>query len=477
MKYRSDDIVKSCRRLESGIRLGREGALACQYTAIASPIFWTADQLANTTITKDMIVEKRKWLFEALNDDHSDVTCKRCHMVRTKRFADVSFTKLGQIDLAANTICNLRCNYCGFTHSNWFFQSKYDDLGILKVFTPEDAGWDAVVDFNGGEPSILPNLDEYLDFFASRRIRIRFITNAVVFKQSVYDGLANGSIQWAVTSLDAGTPSTFLGMKERDYYLRVLENLTRYAHAGSQGGGMLAVKYIFCQDNCSDDDIAGFVYAMLAIRPQQIWLTFDFCHIYKDYDYRNESAAYAKMYNMFRKHGITPVHYTTGHLAAVCQEGKNLLKRTLNELESITPDGHPTELKLKNFRSEESREDVQTPAFYTTPLRIAHNAQTVEPWSLNGKTVLIAPACFMSVDILSNPDIKASGILGFLDRDKVIRNKLIQGYSIYGHESVADLNPDYVLVVAPGQHRADIAQDLAKHIDTKKIIVYEGNEL
>jgi len=378
--YRSEDLVKSCPRLESGLRLGIEGVRACQLGAFASPIFWSADEAAQIKITKEMIVEKRKWLFGLLNDEESDITCSLCHMVRRKRFADVDFTQLGQIDLAATTLCNLRCKYCNSTIHNWFFESKYDDLAILREFRPLDVQWDSAVDFNGGEPSLLKNLDEYLDFFSSRRIQVRFMTNGVKFHQSVFDGLADGSIHWVVTSLDAETPSTYLRLKQRDYYLQVLENLTRYAYAGSQNGGRLAVKYIFCSDNCSDDDIAGFTYAMLAIRPHQIWLTFDFVPLQdhpihakhlRNYDYSKDVAAYAKMHALMKKHGLNPVNYTESHLAAVCQQGKTLLDQVQQTTEMASSAQAAPELILNDFRRKESTARIrQTPFFIVSPLRI-----------------------------------------------------------------------------------------------------------
>ena len=49
----------------------------------------------------------------------------------------------------------------------------------------------------------------------------------------------------------------------------VLENIARYSEAGSKGGGNCAVKYIFHEDNSNDDDMLGFCYAMLALRPQE----------------------------------------------------------------------------------------------------------------------------------------------------------------------------------------------------------------
>ena len=312
-------------------------------------------------------------------------------------------------------------------------------------------------------------MNEYLDYFASRRIRVRFMTNGVKFHQSVYDGLVNGSIQWVCTSVDAGTPSTYLRIKKRDHYLQVLENLTRYAYAGSQGGGMLAIKYIFCNDNCSDDDIAGFVYAMLAIRPHQVWLTFDFSVFLGqradtqdvgDYDFSKDIAAYVKMYSLLKKHGIQAVHYTTGHLALVSLQGKTLLNRVLKEIEANVPTSYPVDLILENFRQKEPTETIRTASFHTSPLRITHPDQTAGAWSLLGKRVLLAPACPQSIALLSDSEIRTSLLLGFLDRDRAVQGKTIQEIAIHGYEALPDLAPDVILVASPLQHQDDIVRKL-----------------
>ncbi|MGC8490160.1 MAG: radical SAM protein [Syntrophobacteraceae bacterium] len=474
MKYRADDIVKSCRRLESGLRFGPDGIRACTLGAFAAPFYWTAEEASRLTITKEMIVEKRKWLFDLLNNNQNelDFDCKHCQMVVAKRFADVQFTRVGQIDHAATSLCNLRCKFCGFTHLDLFIQSKYDDLAILRQFTTEDIEWDSVVDFNGGEPTLLPNVDEYLDYFASRRIRVRFMTNGVKFHQSVYDGLANGCIQWVCTSVDAGTPSTYMRIKKRDHYLQVMENLTRYAHAGSRDGGMLAIKYIFCNDNCSDDDIAGFSYAMLAIRPRQVWLTFDFSRVIGlqadsenlgDYDFSRDIAAYAKMYNLLKKHGIDPVHYTTGHLALVSVQGRILLDRVMKEIERTAPANSQPDILIRDFRHQEEMSQLRITRFDTLPLRIFGDAHDAAPWSLRGKQVLLAPACPKAVALLSDPEIQAGRLLGFLDRDRMIHGKSIQGMTIHGYEAISSLAPDVIIVASPPQHQADIVGKLAAY--------------
>lgn len=334
-------MVKSCPKLENGLRLGQEGIHACQLGPFSSPIYWTADEASQTTITREMIIEKRKWIFDLLNDDYSDTPCKHCHMVVTKPLAEVRFDQLGHIDLAATTTCNLRCAFCGYTHHNSFAEAKYDALAVLRLFSTEDVVWDAAVDFNGGEPTLLKDFDNYIEYFASRRIRVFLYTNGVVFRQSVYDGLENGTIRWVCISLDAGTATTYERLKKSNRFSVVIDNVARYSQAGAKGSGQVAVKYIFSEGNCCDDDVLGFSYAMLAVRPQEVWLTFDFdplcnlpgdCTDFGGHDYTPHVGAYAKTYSMLEKYGFPPVHFPEKHLAVVSLQGKLLLQAAKDEI-------------------------------------------------------------------------------------------------------------------------------------------------
>ena len=189
-EYKPNDLVKSCRKLESGLRFGQEGLHACQLGPFSAPLYWTGDDMADMEITKSMIVEKRRELFDKLNDDHSDVVCKECHMVKTKLYKDVDFTKIGHVDLAAASACNIRCNYCAYTVYNSFAKSKYDAYAILKEFSSEDSTWDAAVDFGGGEPTILQDFNKYIEYFRTRGIRIQSLlwstTKVGYYKMSVH---------------------------------------------------------------------------------------------------------------------------------------------------------------------------------------------------------------------------------------------------------------------------------------------------
>ncbi len=483
-------LVKSCSKLESGLRLGQEGIHACQLGPFSSPIYWTAEEAACTTITKDMIAEKRQWIFDLLNDDHSETACKHCHMVVTKPLKDVRFDQLGHIDLAATTICNLRCTFCGYTQHDSFADAKYDALEVLRLFTPEDVVWDAAVDFNGGEPTLLRDFDDYIDYFASRRIRVFLYTNAVIYRQSVYDGLANGTIRWLCASLDAGAPSTYDRLKKSKRFTGVLETITRYAHAGNLGGGQVSVKYIFCQENSGDDDVVGFTYAMLAVRPQEVWLTFDFdplcnlpgdCTDFGGHDYAPLVTAYAKTYLMLEKHGLEAIHFPEKHLAVVSLQGKMLLKLAKTEIARLRKETSSTasQLYLKDFRSStvavaQGTAPANTTELAVSPLRIRPPGQDWQTVSLIGKRLALAPACTMARQLLAHSDLANAEIVGFFDRDAVLHGKQIDGMEVFPYAALSSLAPDLVIVAAPKHHRYNIAHTVSGSLgETSTIAVFE----
>ena len=51
-KFNPNDTVKSCYKLESGLRLGQEGIHACQLGPFSSPIFFTENEASQRKITK-----------------------------------------------------------------------------------------------------------------------------------------------------------------------------------------------------------------------------------------------------------------------------------------------------------------------------------------------------------------------------------------------------------------------------------------
>jgi hypothetical protein len=471
--FAADQIVKTCPKLESGLYLSVKGLSACTRGALSPPVFCDSDRLNQEDIRKDMIIDCRRHYVAMLNERHSNIDCKNCLMIENKKYGDIVFSQLGHIDLQHYSMCNLRCRYCNYTRNNVHVKPQYDALKILRLFDKDDVLWNAHVDFAGGEPTLLPDLEEYLEFFRTRRIRVLMHTNAVRFHQAIYDGLCDGSIYWVTTSLDAGTPSTFKSLRGGDRYLQVLENLCRYAAAGSRGKGMLAVKYIFCDSNCGPDDIAGFGYTMLAIRPQKVWLTLDFSPLLlkeKSHDYTRQIEAYAKMYLLLKQHGIDAFHYYQEAIGTVSREGRDIMERIHSVIREQNGRRSTTDsdLLIKDHRKRVAvLQAVKVDRFLTRPLRLeTDGCQSVE-WSLAGKRILLAPACAQTERLLHDEDIRRADWIGLLDRNPIQHGKMIRGVKIHGYEEIPALNADYILVASSDKHKTDILESIALNVKKK----------
>lgn len=464
LSFKPDDIVKSCRKLEAGLRFGQEGISACALGPFQSPIYWTAKEAAEKTITKDMIIDRRREVFDMLNDDHSVTSCKGCQMVELKPFKEVDFSRLGHIDFSETSMCNIRCDYCYYTKADAFNKSNFDSLEVLKEFSPDDVLWDSAVDFGGGEPTILKNFDESIDYFKSRGTRVFLYTNAAKYSQAAYDGVLNGNISWLCVSLDCGTPSTYLKTKLRDYFSRVMDNLFKYVEASRKGHGNVSVKYIFTENNCGEDDITGFTYAMKALQPDKIWLTFDFeptkgldadSDDFGEFDYSKLIEAYAKLYLMLKKHGMNPGHFEENHLSQVSKQGQILLQKVRDEIDKL--EEKSPQISEQVVSSNEPKE-----FFKIEPLQLKSQESEFEAWSLQGKRVILAPVSNLTVALSQKEDI-ANNLVGFIDRDPILQGKEINGAKVYGYQDLNVLEADVVLVAVHQQHQQDITSMLKEH--------------
>jgi hypothetical protein len=493
LKFSPDDIVKTCPKLESGLRFGPDGIRACTLGPFSAPLYWDEVEAASLNVTKELIVEKREQLFQMLNDDYSDVICKKCSMVEEKKFSEVNFTQLGRIDHAPRTVCNLRCNFCAYTHAedagderNAFVESKYDSLKFLQVFNEQDVRWDAAVDFNGGETSLIKNLKGYLDYFRRMKISILCFTNGVKYSEAMAEALRDGVIQWLVVSIDAGTPSTYEKTKRVDAYSKVLENSSKYAAMGGGKGGSFAVKYIFTQDNCSDDDVYGFVYAMLAIQPQKIWLTFDFTPFetippdaddYAGFDFSKQIKAYAKMYLAFKKHGLEPVHYTEGHLAKISKPGQKLLRDCLHEISKSSfkltrQDVHKENMLIKNFRVIEEVAEKKVEMGETINIPYSNLDDLVTQINQNvpkEHAIAIAPATEEVEKLLYR--LNGQRNITLLDRNVSLHGRTVMGAKVLDYSSLADLNVQSVVLISPSQHQQAIQKTIREYWPSKAPIL------
>jgi wyosine [tRNA(Phe)-imidazoG37] synthetase (radical SAM superfamily) len=304
----------------------------------SGPTYWAPKEIKNLTITKQMVMQKRQELHTKLNDPDSDIVCKRCSQV-IEQTREQRFNEIGHVNVAHFTYCNLRCDYCSYTKANDFRAPLYDPLPLLQQFKLSDRARDCWVDLNGGEPTLLPNLKDYIDYFRSINAFISMFTNGVIFSPAIHNGLVDGTINQCIVSLDAGTPETFRMLKRRDSFDEVTNTLRRYAVAANNGKGKLIVKYVFCPMNSWNQDIQRFPSLMKAIRPSQVWLMVDFTPFASDppivCDHSREVYAYARIYRELKKLGIDVRHFMREQSGCLTPEMISLQDKIEEEIKGL----------------------------------------------------------------------------------------------------------------------------------------------
>jgi pyruvate-formate lyase-activating enzyme len=474
--YKLDDKVLSCKKLESGLRFGQEGVAACALGPFQSPIYWTPNEINKIKFSKDIIIQRRKEVFDILNDPDISTPCKTCNMVYKTTYGEIDFSKLGHIDYSAASYCNLRCNYCWYTTTDNFKKASYNSLDILNVFEANDVLWDSAVDFGGGEPTLLDNFNRSIEYFKSRKIRVFLYTNSVKFSQKAYDRLKDGTISWICTSLDCGTSSTYKKMKQKNHFNDVILTLTKYAKASREGDGNLSVKYIFTNDNCSDDDIYGFAYAMSTLKPDKVWLTVDFEPLKgldqtsNDFGSLNDEkivASYAKLYLKLISLNIDTGHYLENHLSQVNKQGNILLQRVQCAIRE-----KETELGI-NKNESEILLDQNKPYFKTDPIMIKYPNKDFLPWNFKNKNVLIVPACNLAIELSKEKFLSQNNFLGFVDRNPTLQGKTIEEKPVFSYSEIKNLNPDIILIASHKQHIDSIYETITKSVqnDTLKVVM------
>ena len=313
-EFKPDDIVKSCDAIEAGCRLHPEGMGCCYKLPVMSPIIVTSNEINSPEFSHEMIVNKRRQLFEALNglNDMDTASCKTCACLQEKKYKDVNFDYLGgckiesSFNIAPSYSCNLRCSYCYLkeTAGGHYHPATYNIIDVYEKFREKGkikpAPW---IQYNGGEPTLDKDFEKNLEYMVNYMGTVCIFSNSTNYSPLVEKYLAENKIFYE-TSVDAGTASTYKKIHAADAYTRVLSNIIRYVKTGTKN---VFVKYIVLPENMTDDDLWGFVMAMAAIKPPHVYIASEYvCG--DDFKIHPDSYKFAaKMWYMLEKYAnITP---------------------------------------------------------------------------------------------------------------------------------------------------------------------------
>lgn len=311
------EMLYSCPYLETGSCLALDGVRCCVHGTIHSPLIATKDELANHLITYELIVQRRKNLFLAINGmiEGETYPCKICTNLHKKKYKDICFDYLGGQSISAGiniqhyTACNQRCTYCCYSQINTLVKPQYDILEYLELFREKNKlkknNW---IDFSGGEPTILKEFDKILSYLIQHRLGVIVVySNAVIFNQNIYHALKKNQII-LTTSLDTGIASNYHKLRGTNTFGNVIQNLIKYKNSGTR---QLWIKYVICDTNRTDDDLWSFITTALALRPNRIMICPDFPYGEKEIPEATVQFA-AKLWHLLeRLTGQTPVDYTS----------------------------------------------------------------------------------------------------------------------------------------------------------------------
>ena len=202
------------------------------------------------------ILESRDKYRKALSDieNHKDFHCYGCIHAHENNWDNKYL--FNNLHFNHSIICNLNCNNC--IQRGWPIEhqrASYDALPIVKMLTEQKLlAPDSFIFWAGGEPTLLPDFDESLELMMAYGTKNEVATNSTIFSEVIYKNLKQNGNLTLKTSIDCGTPEKFLEKKEKDWFYRTWENLSKYASTGAD----VSAKYIICDDNCDTKELEGF---------------------------------------------------------------------------------------------------------------------------------------------------------------------------------------------------------------------------
>ncbi|MDE7246412.1 MAG: radical SAM protein, partial [Lachnospiraceae bacterium] len=200
---------------------------------------------------KDIFISK---LIDTIRSNQTEGPCTGCNHLREMKFEGLGSNTMRLSSITWNNYrrCNAGCVYC-FQDQNeertpypaYQFAEQLYEQGFIEK--------NAMLFFGGGEPSMLPNLNDYLEFGYRYQLEQLLNTSAIKYSREIYNGLTkNLSVQ---ISPDSGTRETYRRIKRRDCFETVWDTISRYCDFPES----VRVKYIVFSWNSSQADLDGFV--------------------------------------------------------------------------------------------------------------------------------------------------------------------------------------------------------------------------
>jgi organic radical activating enzyme len=203
------------------------------------------------TINIDALVSAKREHLAAVRRGEVPDACVDCPSRQKNQWPESPYL-FNDIVVGQITACNTDCYYCE-SNSNTapVVVPARTAPRVLAVLKEMDARAyidpNATIRFSGGEPTLLREFEQIVDYFIATGRRFFVNTSGVKFSPAIERMLCTGNLQnRLVISPDAASPETYKAIKRIDVGKRVWDNIARYAQIAPD---ILEVKYIVLPEN------------------------------------------------------------------------------------------------------------------------------------------------------------------------------------------------------------------------------------
>ena len=215
------------------------------------------DIVDGKTPNAEDLKKSRQKIFDEIQKDKKK-ECLGCEFLYETDQKPNFDSKVNFLSIEHHSVCNLRCNYCSEIY--WGGKrSKYNVTEFIEYLKKNGSFSDCKqIVWGGGEPTLDRTFEQIvtaIDKSVSPNIYHRVYTNSVRYHDAVRKFIDNGLIK-ITTSVDAGTPETFLKVRGRPRFKNVFENLKLYSR---KNPNHVTIKYILTNDNSDEDELNSFI--------------------------------------------------------------------------------------------------------------------------------------------------------------------------------------------------------------------------